>query len=285
MDCFHSNWTKPFFYHNKDKEYEIEDFNILTTILSALEWRKHNGSIKMITDKVGLDYYKKIGIDSIWDGGIETYLDDIIDNNIRSEIFWAAGKIYSLSVQTEECVMIDTDLIVWKSIDKLISRDKINIIHKEEIKTHIYPTIEYFNMKDSYKFDPSWDWSVLPCNTALLYINDAEFIKYYTDCSIEFMKSFKDSDNYLKDMVFSEQRLLSMCAKKKNKDVNEILEYFNFNILKQDYFTHTWGYKTAMRLDNKKRKEFCLNCIQRINKDFPEYKNIISNIESLKCYF
>ena len=47
---FHSNWTRPFFTLNKDKEYFIEDFEILTTILSALKWREFNGSIKMITD-------------------------------------------------------------------------------------------------------------------------------------------------------------------------------------------------------------------------------------------
>ena len=46
---FHSNWTKPFFTLNQNKEYFIEDFEILTTILSALKWREFNGSIKMIS--------------------------------------------------------------------------------------------------------------------------------------------------------------------------------------------------------------------------------------------
>ena len=74
---FHSNWTKPFFTLNQNKEYFIEDFEILTTILSALKWREFNGSIKMITDINGAEYYKKLGIEKLWDGGIFTYLEDI----------------------------------------------------------------------------------------------------------------------------------------------------------------------------------------------------------------
>ena len=62
IEGFHSNWTAPFFKRNKNSNYYIEDFEILTTILSALKWRQHNGSIKMITDTIGAEYYKNIGI-------------------------------------------------------------------------------------------------------------------------------------------------------------------------------------------------------------------------------
>jgi len=50
MNAFHTNWTKPFFFRNQDSPYFIEDFDLLTTIISALEWRKHNGGIQMVTD-------------------------------------------------------------------------------------------------------------------------------------------------------------------------------------------------------------------------------------------
>ena len=46
ITAFHSNWTSPFFIQNNLNEYYIEDFEILTTILSALKWRQNNGSIK-----------------------------------------------------------------------------------------------------------------------------------------------------------------------------------------------------------------------------------------------
>ena len=48
MQAFHSNWTIPFFIRNPHIEYRIEPFELLTTALSALEWRRENGSIRMI---------------------------------------------------------------------------------------------------------------------------------------------------------------------------------------------------------------------------------------------
>ena len=48
MQAFHSNWTRPFFVRNPHMEYRIEPFELLTTALSALEWRRENGSIRMI---------------------------------------------------------------------------------------------------------------------------------------------------------------------------------------------------------------------------------------------
>ena len=56
IEAFHSNWTAPFFELNSHNEYYIEDFEILTTIISALKWREKNGAIRMITDEVGAEY-------------------------------------------------------------------------------------------------------------------------------------------------------------------------------------------------------------------------------------
>jgi hypothetical protein len=76
MIANHTNWTKPFYVKNGlDVEYKMEDYDVITTILSALKWRKFNGSIRMITDNIGLEYYKKLGITSIWDLGVDTSLE------------------------------------------------------------------------------------------------------------------------------------------------------------------------------------------------------------------
>jgi hypothetical protein len=44
LTAFHTAWTKPFFALRRPP-FHLEDWNILTTMLSALEWRKHNGGI------------------------------------------------------------------------------------------------------------------------------------------------------------------------------------------------------------------------------------------------
>lgn len=283
IEAFHSNWTVPFLRANPNKNYYIDDFEILTTIISALKWRENNGSIKMITDDIAADYYKKLGIDTIWDLGIDVSLNKI-NNDIDSNIFWAAGKIYALKGQKSPCVMIDTDFIVWDNIENLLLQSEISVIHKEKIISSVYPNKDYFNMNNNYLFDENFDWSVLPSNTAFTYISNNEFKDYYTSESIKFMKNVINNNDKITNMVFAEQRLLSMCAERKKIKINEIMtleELFNEN---QKLFTHTWGYKQEMRNDFKKRKDFCIRCIKRIFKDYPEYKEVIMDIKELKEY-
>ena len=284
IEAFHSNWTRPFFYSNQHKEYYIENFEILTTILSALKWREKNGSIKMITDKVGADYYKSIGLDEIWDLGIDIALDDINDK-IDSNIFWAAGKLYALKIQKSPCVMIDTDFIVWENIESILKDTEVSVIHKEKISKEVYPDRDYFKFKNGYSLDEELDWSVLPSNTAFIYISNDDFKNYYTKSAIDFMNNLECDHNKITNMVFAEQRLISMCAKRKNIEINEIMSLDTLFSMKQNLFTHTWGYKREMRMDFNKRREFCIRCITRIIKDYPEYEKIIANIESLKEYY
>jgi hypothetical protein len=58
MNAFHTNWTEPFFARNPGRAYSLADYELLTIVLSALEWRRHNGSIRMITGPAGADYYR-----------------------------------------------------------------------------------------------------------------------------------------------------------------------------------------------------------------------------------
>ena len=96
MKAFHTNWSKVFAVKHPNQPYEIEDFELLTTMLSALEWRKHNGSIRMVTDQTGYDYYKKLGLLWIWDDGVDNVLDHLIPANVNPHVFWAAAKLYAL---------------------------------------------------------------------------------------------------------------------------------------------------------------------------------------------
>ena len=284
IEAFHSNWTRPFFNANPHKEYYIEDFEILTTILSALKWREKNGSIKMITDKVGANYYKSIGLEKIWNLGIDISLDDI-NYKIDSNIFWAAGKLYALKSQKSPCVMIDTDFIVWENIENVLSNTEVSVIHKEKIVKEVYPDKDYFKFKNGYSLDEEWDWSVLPSNTAFMYISNEEFKKYYTTSAIDFMKNLIYDDDKIINMVFAEQRLISMCAKRKNIEINEIMSLQKLFSNEQKLFTHTWGYKKEMRDNFNKRKAFCTRCINRIIKDYPQYEEVIANISQLQTYY
>jgi hypothetical protein len=282
MTAFHSTWTKPFLTRHEGAAYSMPDYEILTTLLSALEWRRHNGSIKMITDRTGAAYYHHLGIEHIWDGGVDTVLDDAIDKAISPLSFWAAGKIYALQRQAAPCVMIDTDFIIWKPLKDKLESETLAVIHREGLSESIYPPESSFDMSEDYQFPDTWDWTVEPCNTAFLYIADETFKSYYTARSIEFMKNLRRSKDITAEMVFAEQRLLAMCAQEKNIGIKGLLDAYKLE--DQECFTHVWGLKSQMQSSPETHRNFLISCIKRISLDFPEELPILKRIESIAPY-
>ena len=282
--AFHSNWTKPYMINNKSSMYAMDDFAILTTILSALKWREKNGKIKMITDEAGAEFYESHQMTDLWDLGIDVILDNVIPQNIDAKNLWAAGKIYSLKHTKNPCAMIDTDMIIWESIYNKIKFSKLSVIHKEPLDEN-YPNKNYFSMNDTFKFHKDLNWNIEPVNTSFMYINSVLLKEYYVNSSIEFMTSIKQCNSSIKEMIFAEQRLLSMCAEKLNINVNSLYTLRELLYKNQKYFTHLWGLKSVLLKNRKARENFCLKCINRIISDFPEYEYLIANNYEFKDYY
>lgn len=279
MHALHCTWTEP--RTASCGSFFIEDFDILTTILSALKWREKNGEITMVTDSVGYEFYKSRNLMGLWDN-VTCDLDNI-PNEIDPKTFWAGGKLFALKNTATPVAMLDTDFIVW---DKLAFNNfpDLAVIHSEDIYPDVYPDVGYFKMKQGYIFNPEFDWRCRPYNTAFCVIKNEKLKNAYTAESITFMQNSINGDN-LTYMVFAEQRLLSMVAKMMDC---KILEISNMEKLFRDgekYFTHTWGMKQQMRDDEALRYDFCKKCIRRISDDFPEYVSIIKEIPELKKYF
>lgn len=285
MNAFHSNWTRPFQVKHPDTSYFVEDFELLTTVLSALKWREKNGSIQMVTDHTGAAYYKSLGLENIWDLGISEILENAIPVGIHPSAFWAAGKLFALQTMNAPCVMLDTDFIVWDSLSDRIAHTPLAVVHREDISPDIYPNQDAFPDCTDFFKDKVLDWSVLPCNTALAYIGSQEFLDFYTATAVEFMKSASLADNPLTYMVFAEQRLISMCAKQCE------IELFSFSSLpdlfsgSQKSFTHIWGHKQYLRDHPNEKEQFCRRCIRRIENDFPQAQQILRTIPLFYPYY
>jgi len=282
IKALHINSTAPYFAnHTEAGEYHIDDFEILSTILSALKWRQNNGQIKLYTDEIGFQYYEKLGILDIWSEiDIETLERVRKDYNINHASFWAAGKIFALKKEAGPCFMIDTDFIVWKKVRNLVNNiNDTMVIHKEELLPHVYIAREFLKTPPGYSFDQNWNWKELACNNAFCYFGNDNLIKYYTDKAIEFMNNnLEDACERISQMVFAEQRLLAMCAQKLNVPIKTFVEKVGNNLQKQEFFTHVWGFKYELRHNFIKRKQFCDRMINRIIKDHPEYEEKIRNI-------
>jgi hypothetical protein len=269
MRAIHINSTTPFRL-NGGKDYVIEDFIILTTVLSAMMWRKLNGSIKLYTDKFGMDYYNSLGLLDLWDAGIDTVVLDKIPDTVNQQIYWAAAKIFALQAEPVPVAMIDADLIAWQDLSVTLRNKQIAVIHREKLMPDIYLPQNLLKTHKGYRFDPDWDWTVLPCNAAFTYFGNQQLKDYYTACSIDFMTGkIAQPQEMVSQMVFAEQRLMAMCAGKMQLPVYHFLD----EPFQKDnrIFTHIWGAKSVARENPKARHRLCLALLKKIEEHFPDY--------------
>ncbi|MCL2643834.1 MAG: hypothetical protein FWD51_00030 [Betaproteobacteria bacterium] len=281
--AIHINSTAPFTIRNKGRPYFIEDFDLLSTILSALMWREKNGHIKLYTDLTGYDHYASLDLLDLWDGGIDVAVVENIPDTINQQIFWAAAKIFALRNEAAPIAMIDTDLIVWKNLASELDTKKFVALHREELMDDWYLHSGLLKKRCDYQFDLKWDWTALPCNMALAYFSDEDFKKHYSDCSIDFMEGNCEYPmEMVSQMVFAEQRMVSMCAVKMNIPIHHLLDHpYQAN---NNHFTHIWGGKDVARNDPRQRKLLCTALLGKIEKHFPSYHKKICSLEALQQY-
>ena len=278
MHAIHSTWTKPRLVNDA---FGIDDFEILSTILSALKWREKNGTITMVTDSTGFEFYKSRNMLGLWDE-ITTDLDSIPDT-IDANMFWASGKLFALKSAKTPVAMLDTDFIVWDRLafDNL---GDLTAIHSEELYSDVYPDIYHFEMRRGYVFNPDFDWRIKPLNTAFYVLKNENLRNLYVSEAEKFMEYTDKGDN-LTYMVFAEQRLLPMCANMLGIQTKEFSTLEKLFCDGERYFTHIWGMKQQLREDASLRRDFCMRCIRRIKDDLSEFVPVIENIKELRLYF
>ena len=143
---------------------------------------------------------------------------------------------------------------------------------------------KFYKMKEGYSFDPKLDIYERPANTAFYVIKNETLKREYTAAAFKFMESTAGDDR-LTYMVFAEQRLLAMTAKRLGIPIGEFSDMERLFRDGARAFTHTWCMKEQMRRSPELRKDFCLRCIKRILSDFPEYEKKLKNIAELTPYF
>lgn len=264
MDAFHTLRVR------NPRQFALADFELFVIAISALEWRKHNGFIKLVTDSLGAEYIHKCGLIDVWNS-TEILLDEISHLGISENVFWAGAKMYALSQQEVPCVMIDLDFILWKTIEFARFGNDLAVIHREDIYQLTYPSKDFFHFINGWQL-PDWlDWSTRPCNGALVYFGSNRFVREYTTFALDFMKNAATKDDCLSYMVFAEQRWMAMCAEHLNVPIHELSTLEGLFDRKQKYFTHIWGYKQKLRDNPRKSEDFCRQCARRLAHDFPDY--------------
>lgn len=273
MLAFHSLWTAP--NRLRNGAVRMPDYELLTLMLSALEWQKHNGPIRMITDEAGADFFHRAGLDGLWSEPVSTALEGMAPS-LDPAAFWAAGKLEALRLTPAPCVMLDTDLVIWKNLDGLLT-DAVVAAHRETLDPAVYPDPRTaFVMDPDYTFPPDWDFGADAANTAFLYLPEEAFKDYYTGEAFRFMAALRSRElSSVVTMCFAEQRVLPMCAAARGIPLRTLLDQYDLD--RQDFATHLWGYKNALADEPETRVAFCLGCVMRLLRDFPEWERVLAS--------
>lgn len=273
MQAIHIISTAPFFSKHPNGKYSLEKFELYSAVLSALSWKSFGDRISLAADKKGAEYIESLGISSVWDEILTVVPDDL--EGINPNMFWAAGKLFALRELPAPIVMIDTDFIVWEK--PVLPENRIVAAHRENLTPAVYPDPDCFEFKRQFSLK-GINKSVLPMNTAFLYLPDESFKQYYVNRSIAFMKAAKDCGDFLCYMVFAEQRLLSVCAEEYKIGSQVLMDKDELFFPRKDY-SHLWGAKQVLRRDLQQMHGFCRRARERIKKDFTDYEFVIGRIE------
>jgi hypothetical protein len=271
--------------------YRQEDFEVLTTVLSALEWRRHNGIIRLYTDPVGSDFYARLGLIDLWDGGVDTRRLQAGSQTINCDVFWSFGKIVALRREKAPCCVMDTDLIVWDGIRHLVTAEVMSL-HEEPLDFAAYVGRDGLLAPPDFDWS-GLDWSVAPCSAALLVFKRDEFKDEYADRALSFMEDnpiLSEPGGALPaHPIFAEQRLLPMCARASGVRIGSFLRDYRGAELrsgrKNTTFTHLWNAKTLLHNNPKKRRGLCARLSRRILRDYPETADVLMRSELLRDYF
>lgn len=190
MKGVHVNWTRPFFERHRlrghgfkiqrelQDSYTQPEYQILYTILSILRWKQFNGPIKLYTDSIGLEFYKSLGIDKLYDEINTTVLDSYTE--VDAAHFWTSGKIHCLQFETEPFTFLDQDFIVRGKVPD--HNTDIAIGHWEIPRGYYYFTKEQFNKEVThYKLPNDYNPNAWIPNTSFMQINNVDVIKHYVE--------------------------------------------------------------------------------------------------------
>lgn len=338
----HTHWTKPVITSGYDREmlnvpgnlrcsgtpltnrkrYRLANYEILTTILSAITWKNINhGKMALYTDLIGLSHFDELDILDIYD---EVNVDvlESIPPAIDPGIFWAGCKFFVYQDLEPPFCHLDMDFILWKDKRSFFNDYDVVFTHHETIEGVTYVSPQKILKPKGYEL-PSANWNVDAGNVSLLYIGNNSFKNLYIQEGIRFMDSNDEldvpdnQDDSPRRIVFAEQRLLTALASYHKYSFQPLIGarfHSDFNIWKDergydwvwhhkawsdadDYppsypwddsedltYSHTWFLKTSLMRDPHLRNYTCKWLIRRILTEEPRFIRKLKGIDCINVY-
>ncbi len=301
MRGLHINWTAPYFFWRRRRgrrRYELDEVHILTTVLSALSWRRFHGPIWLYTDRAGADCYDRLGLIDLYRHVDDQVLAAIDPRSIDPGVYFAAGKLFVYRAAPLPFVALDTDLVLRRPLPALETTDVL-FAHWEVRSRRVYPGRSSLPRPPGFVFPRAWKWSMHAMNCAILGLADETHRRSYADLAIRYMTANRlpAGVDVVAPMVFAEQRILAMeserlrvryrpvvSARWVSRDRTWVRGDRTWSLrspIVESAFHHTWIMKYQELQDPAIRRRYCLALIAWLAHEYPRELDRLERIPQL----
>lgn len=289
------NWTKPFFYKNEGKEYDVVNYELLINKVAIISARKFlKVPIKLYTDDVGYSFYEKHNMIELFDEIDVDTLNKHNEHTLDAGKWWTSGKSIAIGKEESPFLFLDNDFIVQSELPKAVFDYDLVHTHWELHRGKYFVTDELIK---EYKVPiTNFNQRMLMPNTSFVFMNNKELQNsYYCNHLNVVLTEYKDIPEWL--WLLSDQSILGYCARELNSKVGCIEDktYLGFseeqlfsdisqkdcgyspmwvdsnssNIIGNFKYWHIWLDKFTIQKDLKYRKTVItkLNNLLNENKD------------------
>lgn len=289
------NWTKPFFYKNEGKEYDVVDYELLINKVAIISARKFlKVPIKLYTDDVGYSFYEKHNMIELFDEIDVDTLNKHNEHTLDAGKWWTSGKSIAIGKEESPFLFLDNDFIVQSELPKAVFDYDLVHTHWELHRGKYFVTDELIK---EYKVPiTNFNQRMLMPNTSFVFMNNKELQNsYYCNHLNVVLTEYKDIPEWL--WLLSDQSILGYCARELNSKVGCIedktylgfseeqlfsnisqkncgyspmwVDSNNLNTLGNFKYWHIWLDKFTIQKDLKYRKIV----ISKLNNILNENKN------------
>ena len=211
------NWTKPFFYKNEGKEYNVVDYELLINKVAIISARKFlKVPIKLYTDDVGYSFYEKHNMIELFDEIDVDTLNKHNEHTLDAGKWWTSGKSIAIGKEESPFLFLDNDFIVQSELPKAIFDYDLVHTHWELHRGKYFVTDELIKQ---YKVPiTNFNQRMLMPNTSFVFMNNKELQNsYYCNHLNVVLTEYKDIPEWL--WLLSDQSILGYCARELNSKV------------------------------------------------------------------
>ena len=274
-------------YENIQEDVKFySKLNVALLLASVTLWKKNHPTFECVLycDSMTKSLLEELQVTHLWDS-IILYKHEL---NIDRSVFWACNKVKVLTEQTEPCILMDHDSLVFKPIHEHL-QDKVLVANLEKGEGYYPSNLDTYIKQLDYK--PRWTTDSL--NVSFLYFPDPKFLNLYATTSLQMMEDFTKmgapNSQYL---IFAEQLWLRHLLDREQIEYKSLIsDYWDCNAWNWGekhnkgiwdlpegnlYFHHYGplkGYITSNPKWYEEEMEMLLNCINIKDLDLSNVYN------------